>query len=138
VVKEEARKGETRKEEVRKANGAAAGGRVATSPAIRRMAHEAGVDLTKVPGSGPNGRIVREDFESFVAKGKPAPAAQGRQGAGAGLSARGGGSGGVGPRAGTGAGAAATEEIKVIGVRRLIAQKMSDAKRNIPHFAYVE
>ena len=32
----------------------------------------------------------------------------------------------------------ATEEIKVIGVRRLIAQKMSDAKRNIPHFAYVE
>jgi 2-oxoisovalerate dehydrogenase E2 component (dihydrolipoyl transacylase) len=33
---------------------------------------------------------------------------------------------------------AATEEIKVIGVRRLIAQRMSEAKRNIPHFAYVE
>jgi len=32
----------------------------------------------------------------------------------------------------------ATEEIKVIGVRRVIAQRMSDAKRNIPHFAYVE
>jgi 2-oxoisovalerate dehydrogenase E2 component (dihydrolipoyl transacylase) len=31
-----------------------------------------------------------------------------------------------------------TEEIKVIGIRRLIAQRMSDAKRNIPHFAYVE
>jgi 2-oxoisovalerate dehydrogenase E2 component (dihydrolipoyl transacylase) len=33
---------------------------------------------------------------------------------------------------------AATEEIKVIGLRRLIAQRMSEAKRNIPHFAYVE
>ncbi|MGH8300611.1 MAG: dihydrolipoamide acetyltransferase family protein, partial [Steroidobacteraceae bacterium] len=31
-----------------------------------------------------------------------------------------------------------TEEIKVIGLRRLIAQRMSDAKRNIPHFSYVE
>src|SRR5258708_7106224 len=31
-----------------------------------------------------------------------------------------------------------TEEIKVIGIRRMIAQRMSEAKRNIPHFAYVE
>jgi 2-oxoisovalerate dehydrogenase E2 component (dihydrolipoyl transacylase) len=102
-------------------------GRVATSPAIRRRAHEAGVDLSKVPGSGPNGRIVREDFETFVeqrvshgAKGasdKPTP-----------LRAR--------PAASAEAGG--TEEIKVIGLRRLIAQRMSEAKRNIPHFAYVE
>ena len=41
-------------------------GRVATSPAIRRRAHEAGVDLTQLAGSGPNGRILREDFEAFV------------------------------------------------------------------------
>ncbi len=34
--------------------------------------------------------------------------------------------------------AAETTEIKVIGVRRLIAERMSEAKRNIPHFAYVE
>ena len=34
--------------------------------------------------------------------------------------------------------AASTEEIKVIGLRRLIAQRMSEAKRTIPHFAYVE
>jgi 2-oxoisovalerate dehydrogenase E2 component (dihydrolipoyl transacylase) len=102
-------------------------GRVATSPAIRRRAHEAGVDLNKVAGSGPNGRIVREDFETYVeqrvshgAKGasdKPTP-----------LRAR--------PAASAEAGA--TEEIKVIGLRRLIAQRMSEAKRNIPHFAYVE
>jgi len=102
-------------------------GRVATSPAIRRRAHEAGIDLSKVPGSGPNGRIVREDFDAYVeqrvshgAKGaseKPTP-----------LRARPAGS----------AEAGGTEEIKVIGLRRLIAQRMSEAKRNIPHFAYVE
>ena len=100
-------------------------GRVATSPAIRRRAHEAGIDLTKVPGSGPNGRIVRDDFDAYVeqraghgAKGapdKPTPL-----------------------RARPGATEGGTEEIKVIGLRRLIAQRMSEAKRNIPHFAYVE
>jgi 2-oxoisovalerate dehydrogenase E2 component (dihydrolipoyl transacylase) len=42
------------------------------------------------------------------------------------------------PAARPGAPAAATEEIKVIGLRRLIAQRMSEAKRTIPHFAYVE
>lgn len=112
-------------------NGAAGGahvvahrGRVATSPAIRRRAHEAGVDLRKVPGSGPNGRIVRQDFDAYMEhrggatdkltqlRPRPAPAPD--------------------------AGGPDTEEIKVIGLRRLIAQRMSEAKRNIPHFAYVE
>jgi 2-oxoisovalerate dehydrogenase E2 component (dihydrolipoyl transacylase) len=99
-------------------------GRVATSPAIRRRAHEAGIDLSQIHGSGPNGRIVREDLDAHVAR-RPdrdrhhaTPAA---------------------PTASVPAPLAdATEEIKVIGVRRLIAQKMSEAKRNIPHFAYVE
>ena len=101
-------------------NGAAAAarGRVMTSPANRRRAHEAGIDLKQVPGSGPQGRILREDLEAYVRdeQGGPAPSA---------------------------ARAAARqeperEEIKVIGLRRLIAQRMSESKRNIPHFAYVE
>ena len=97
-------------------------GRVATSPAIRRRAHEAGIDLQQVTGSGPNGRIVPKDLEAFVARrSQPTPL---RPTPKAVPSAR--------------AGAAATEEIKVIGLRRLIAQRMSEAKRNIPHFAYVE
>ncbi len=96
-------------------------GRIATSPAIRRRAHEAGVDLTQLAGSGPHGRILRRDFESFV-------------------SSR---SGPKRVRSGSGdlrvaAAEPATEEIKVIGVRRVIANRMSEAKRNIPHFAYVE
>ena len=106
---------------------AVARGRVATSPAIRRRAHEAGIDLRQVAGSGPSGRIVAKDLDAFVARGaqgqpvplRPAPRAVPAAKAP--------------PRA-----AGATEEIKVIGLRRLIAQRMSEAKRNIPHFAYVE
>lgn len=96
--------------------------RVATSPAIRRRAREAGVDLRQVPGSGPHGRILRQDFESYLAKLRPAHA---DRAASAAVSAR-------------GAPGAETEEVKIIGLRRLIAQRMSESKRNIPHFAYVE
>jgi len=103
--------------------------RVATSPAIRRRAHEAGIDLHQVAGSGPNGRIVSKDLEAYVARRtqptplrsgpKPVPAAPV-------------------PATRPAAPTAATEEIKVIGLRRVIAQRMSEAKRTIPHFAYVE
>jgi len=87
--------------------------RVMASPANRRRAREAGIDLSTVVGSGPGGRILRDDL---AAASRPAV-----------LSAPG--------RADV---SAETSEIKVIGVRRLIAERMSEAKRNIPHFAYVE
>ena len=86
---------------------AARPGRVMTSPANRRRASEAGIDLTTVAGSGPGGRIMRADLQTAA---PPPPKAE----------------------------AADTTEIKVIGLRRLIAERMSEAKRNIPHFAYVE
>ncbi len=93
----------------------AAASRVMASPATRRKAHGAGVDLTSVAGSGPGGRISAADLEAAIsgkgsAAAKPAALAM-RQG---------------------------VEEIKIIGVRRVIAERMSAAKRNIPHFAYVE
>jgi len=98
--------------------------RVATSPAIRRRAHEAGIDLRQVAGSGPNGRIVPKDLEAFVARRtQPTPLRSGPKPV---------------PAARPASPTAATEEIKVIGLRRLIAQRMSEAKRTIPHFAYVE
>ncbi len=84
-------------------------GRIMASPANRRRAREAGIDLRSVAGSGPGGRILRNDL--IAAGARPAAAVSG---------------------------AAETSEIKVIGVRRLIAERMSEAKRNIPHFAYVE
>ena len=98
--------------------------RVATSPAIRRRAHEAGVDLRQIAGSGPNGRIVSEDLESYVARRtQPTPLRSAPKAL---------------PTARPAMAAGATEEIRVIGLRRMIAQRMSEAKRTIPHFAYVE
>jgi 2-oxoisovalerate dehydrogenase E2 component (dihydrolipoyl transacylase) len=101
---------------------AAKAGRVMASPASRRRAREAGIDLAQVHGSGPHGRITRQDMDAAVGGAAPvAPSAAPPKRPAAGLVAR------------TG-----TEEIKVIGVRRVIASRMTDAKRNIPHFAYVE
>jgi 2-oxoisovalerate dehydrogenase E2 component (dihydrolipoyl transacylase) len=94
--------------------------RVKASPATRRKAREAGIDLRLVPGSGPSGRITPKDFEAAVSGAAPS-AKGGNGGAGALLK----------PRSGI-------TEVKVIGVRRLIAQRMTDAARTIPHFSYVE
>jgi 2-oxoisovalerate dehydrogenase E2 component (dihydrolipoyl transacylase) len=97
-------------------------GRVMASPATRRRAREAGIDLAQVAGSGPSGRITRQDFEAALG-GPVAPQATAAS-ASAGVPS-------LVQRTGT-------EEIKVIGVRRVIANRMTEAKRNIPHFAYVE
>ena len=90
-------------------------GRVITSPAVRRRAKEAGIDLNLVPGSGPGGRIQRKDFDNFLKS----------------------------QAMGIEAAKAATpstdvKEIKIIGLRRIIAERMAKAKQEIPHFAYVE
>jgi 2-oxoisovalerate dehydrogenase E2 component (dihydrolipoyl transacylase) len=89
--------------------------RVMTSPAIRRRAREAGIDLGLVPGSGTGGRILRKDFDLYLKA----------HATGAALA--------VGAPPST-----KVKEIKIIGVRRMIAERMSAAKREIPHFAYVE
>ncbi|HEV2702215.1 MAG TPA: dihydrolipoamide acetyltransferase family protein [Steroidobacteraceae bacterium] len=86
--------------------------RVATSPAIRRRAREAGIDLATVAGSGPHGRIVPGDLESRL----KAPAAVV-------LSA---------------APVPDVQEIPVTGLRRLIAEQVSRSAHTIPHFSYVE
>lgn len=94
-------------------------GRVMASPATRRRAREAGINLAAVAGSGPGGRIERQDLEAVVG-GAAAPAA-GEAAPATGRRSR-----------------VEIDEIKVIGVRRVIAERMTAAKRNIPHFSYVE
>jgi len=47
---------------------------VKTSPAVRRLAREHGIDLTQIKGTGGGGRITKEDVEAFIASGKKAPA----------------------------------------------------------------
>jgi 2-oxoisovalerate dehydrogenase E2 component (dihydrolipoyl transacylase) len=84
------------------------------SPAVRLRAKEAGIDLRQVPGSGPAGRISHEDIEAFLARGPQAARPTG-----------------LAPKDGV-------EDIKVVGLRRKIAEKMSIAKSRIPHITYVE
>jgi 2-oxoisovalerate dehydrogenase E2 component (dihydrolipoyl transacylase) len=98
-------------------------GRVKASPATRRKAREAGIDLRRIAGSGPSGRITPQDFAAALSAGAP------------GLTARAAASVLV---PGLYAKRSGVDEIKVIGVRRLIAQRMTDAARTIPHFSYVE
>jgi 2-oxoisovalerate dehydrogenase E2 component (dihydrolipoyl transacylase) len=95
-------------------------GRVLASPATRRRARESGIDLTTVVGSGRDGRIQRQDLDAAIN--------QAQQG---GVAARGNGGARRQPRT-------ETEEIRILGVRRVSAQRVADSKRNIPHFAYVE
>jgi 2-oxoisovalerate dehydrogenase E2 component (dihydrolipoyl transacylase) len=85
------------------------------SPAVRLKAREAGVDLRRVAGSGPAGRITHEDLAAFLAAGPGAPA----------------------PVSGL-AENNDVEEIRIVGLRRKIAEKMAISKSRIPHITYVE
>jgi pyruvate dehydrogenase E2 component (dihydrolipoamide acetyltransferase) len=84
-------------------------GRVFASPLARRIAKEMNVDLARIAGSGPNGRVLKADVEA-ASRAAPAVARAPEI---------------IGP---------AWEEIPHSSVRRVIAQRLGEAKRNIPHF----
>ena len=90
-----------------------AGDKPLASPAVRLRAKEAGVDLRQVAGSGPAHRITHDDLDQFIARGTQ-PAMSGLR-----------------PNT-------PVEEIKVVGMRRKIAEKMALAKSRIPHITYIE
>ncbi|WP_303699778.1 2-oxo acid dehydrogenase subunit E2 [Brevundimonas naejangsanensis] len=95
------------------------GERPLASPAVRNRARDLGIDLVFVPGSGPAGRIEHADLDAFVARGgtfAPATASGGS------LYAK----------------AEGTNEVRIIGLRRKIAEKMAESVRRIPHITYVE
>lgn len=94
--------------------------RILAAPAVRQRAKDLGIDLADVHSSHPGGRIRHADLDAHLAytqRGAGVPAA---------AAAR--------PRAKR----EGVEAVKVIGLRRKIAEKMQEAKRRIPHFAYVE
>jgi len=82
------------------------------SPAVRKRARDAGVDLRQVRGSGPAGRISHDDLDAFLRRAEAKPS--------------------------TRAANTAVETVKIIGLRRRIAQKMAESKRRVAHFSYVE
>jgi pyruvate dehydrogenase E2 component (dihydrolipoamide acetyltransferase) len=110
------------------ADKAAAGGRVFASPLARRLAQQAGIDLSQVPGSGPHGRIIRRDVEALKggaprapgAKAAPTPAgAEPRQ---------------VLSLEQMGIAPGSYDLVPLDGMRKTIARRMADSFRDVPHF----
>jgi 2-oxoisovalerate dehydrogenase E2 component (dihydrolipoyl transacylase) len=83
---------------------------------LRQRAEELGIELQFVPGTGPAGRIGHDDLDAYVASGGRAGVAR---------------ASGTAQRDGV-------DEVKVIGLRRKIAEQMQESKRRIPHYAYVD
>ena len=98
----------------------AAGTKALASPAVRQRARQANIDLQLVAGSGPAGRISHGDLDRHIA----------------------GGAGGATSFAPLGSSTktklTGTEEIKVIGLRRKIADSMMASYSSIAHFSYFE
>jgi pyruvate dehydrogenase E2 component (dihydrolipoamide acetyltransferase) len=94
------------------------GGRIFASPLAKRMAEQAGLDLSRIKGSGPNGRIVKDDVDA-AAKGGTAKAAPAPVQRGAALQPT-----------------RSREDTLVphTSVRKVIAKRMTESKQNIPHF----
>ncbi|MFC6299861.1 2-oxo acid dehydrogenase subunit E2 [Pseudomonas sp. CCM 7893] len=86
------------------------------SPAVRKHALDAGIQLRLVQGSGPAGRVLHEDLEAYLQQGSV--------------------------KSSTSASPYAErndeQQIPVIGMRRKIAQRMQDATQRAAHFSYVE
>jgi pyruvate dehydrogenase E2 component (dihydrolipoamide acetyltransferase) len=95
-------------------------GRVAASPVVRRLAREHGVDLREVNGSGPGGRVTREDVERSAAR------------AGAPESRAGAAEAGTTKEAAPSRPVGAEERVPVRGIRRMVAQKMARAWAEVP------
>ena len=89
------------------------------APSVRKRARELGIDLTEVAGSKKGGRIGHDDLDAHGSAPQAAAPA-------------------VAMPSSTGAKATGIEQIKIIGMRRKIAESMERSKRRIPHFAYVE
>ena len=102
---------------------AASGDRVIASPLAKRIAEQKGIDLAAVTGTGPNGRVVKADVESFDPAKAPAPAPAASAPAAA--------------RAPAAAPAndldAPFEEQKLNNVRKVIARRLTEAKQTVPH-----
>ena len=90
-------------------------GRIFASPLVRKRALEAGIDLAQIQGTGPDGRIVRKDFDAFMASGLRPAATSGAAPAPV-------------------MGAAGYVEVPHSSMRRAIARRLTESKSTVPHF----
>ncbi len=96
------------------------GGRVFASPLARRMAAQAGLDLGRITGSGPHGRVVRKDIEAALGAGSPRAPQPAERGAAT--------------RVGEVSGMPAYTEIPHSAMRKVVARRLVESKREAPHF----
>lgn len=96
-----------------------ADGRIKASPLARKLAAEKGIDISKIPGSGDNGRIVKKDVDSYT----PGKAAAGSAPAAPGKAAS--------PVV---AGQESFDEVPVSQMRKVIAKRLAESKFTAPHF----
>lgn len=99
-------------------------GKALASPAVRRRAREANIDIAEVPGSGAKGRVMKEDIQNFVqGASKQAPAQSSLSTSQPAVT-------------GKASGGTRTEPLK--GVKAAMARQMAESVRTIPHFTYAE
>lgn len=104
---------------------AASQGKALASPAVRRRAREANINIAEVPGSGAKGRVLKEDVQNFVQGGSQQASAQSSSPATTTPAAK-----------GNASGATRTEALR--GVKAAMARQMAESVRTIPHFTYAE
>ena len=101
------------------------GARIFASPLARRMAKQAGLVLEAIAGTGPNGRIVKVDVEAAIAAAAAAPAVAAPAPAAAAP---------VAAPAPAPSEPAAYQDAPASTMRKVIAQRLQEAKREVPHF----
>jgi len=103
-------------------------GKVLASPPVRKLARDLGLDINLIKGSGPSGRVTREDISRFHAHISEAPQEPRAEAKSAALIAS----------ATTLQPLPGDRETPIIGIKRLMAQKMVESKSIIPHFSYLD
>jgi pyruvate dehydrogenase E2 component (dihydrolipoamide acetyltransferase) len=100
---------------------AATNGRVKASPLAKKLATEKGIDISKVSGSGDNGRVTKKDVDSYVPSAAPAqPAAATKSAAQA--------------AAFTASGQEGFTDVPLTQMRKVIARRLGESKFSAPHF----
>lgn len=104
---------ESAQEAPKKASQTTLDGRIAATPLARKIAQETGVPLAQVKGTGPNGRIVKEDVEKFSAKGASSKAA---------------------PAASAASAEVAYEDVPASNMRKTISKRLLESSQSIPNY----
>ena len=97
-------------------------GRALATPALRKMAQDIGIDINSINGSGPGGRITKEDIVNFQSAGasKPSPTPS------------------TPPKFEVVGGSEKVEEIPFRGLRKKVAEKMTESKTHAVHYTFVD